>query len=69
MPITIFSTVWAFGIKISIFVILFTWMRAALPRYRYDQLMSIGWKGFLPLSLGGIFLTFCLLITFNMLPY
>jgi len=64
-----FSNGLVFGLKISIFVILFTWMRAALPRYRYDQLMSIGWKGFLPLSLGGIFLTFCLLITFNMLPY
>ena len=69
MPFNIFSNIWVFGLKISIFVILFTWMRAALPRYRYDQLMSIGWKGFLPLSLGGIFLTFCLLTTFNMLPY
>jgi NADH-quinone oxidoreductase subunit H len=69
MPFELFSNVWVFGLKISFFVILFTWMRAALPRYRYDQLMSIGWKGFLPLSLGGIFLTFCLLITFNMLPY
>ena len=69
MPFNIFSNIWVFGLKISIFVILFTWMRAALPRYRYDQLMSIGWKGFLPLSLGGIFLTFCFLTTFNMLPY
>lgn len=69
MPFSFLSNILIFGIKISIFVILFTWMRAALPRYRYDQLMAIGWKGFLPLSLGGIFLTFCLLITFNMLPY
>ncbi len=34
------------GIKISIFVIGFIWMRAALPRYRYDQLMHLGWKVF-----------------------
>merc|ERR1712224_1161357 len=39
------------ALKILIFVILFCWIRAALPRYRYDQLMSLGWKTFLPLSL------------------
>ncbi len=58
-----------FGLKICIFVILFIWMRAVLPRYRYDQLMSLGWKIFLPLSLGYFILTVCILISFNMLPY
>jgi len=58
-----------FGIKICFFVILFIWMRAALPRYRYDQLMSLGWKTFLPISLGYLMLTFITLVTFNMLPY
>nr|NP_038180.1 NADH dehydrogenase subunit 1 [Synura synuroidea]AAF36946.1 NADH dehydrogenase subunit 1 [Synura synuroidea] len=58
-----------FGIKISFFVILFVWIRAALPRYRYDQLMSLGWKGLLPLSIAILILNFCILITFNMLPY
>jgi len=58
-----------FGLKICFFVILFIWMRAALPRYRYDQLMNLGWKAFLPLSLTYLMLTFCLLISFNMLPY
>jgi NADH-quinone oxidoreductase subunit H len=61
-------SIW-FGLKIVIFVILFVWMRAALPRYRYDQLMSLGWKIFLPISLAYLILTFCILISFNMLPY
>jgi len=58
-----------FGFKICIFVILFVWMRAALPRYRYDQLMNLGWKVFLPLSLSHLVVIFCLLLSFNMLPY
>jgi len=62
------GSIW-FGLKIVIFVILFVWMRAALPRYRYDQLMSLGWKIFLPISLAYLILTFCILISFNMLPY
>ena len=35
------GSVW-FGLKICFFVILYVWMRAALPRYRYDQLMGLG---------------------------
>jgi NADH-quinone oxidoreductase subunit H len=58
-----------FGIKICFFVILFIWMRGALPRYRYDQLMGLGWKIFLPISLGYLLLTVSLLLSFNMLPY
>lgn len=46
-----------FGIKIVFFVILFIWVRAAYPRYRYDQLMRLGWKIFLPLSLGYLIFT------------
>jgi NADH-quinone oxidoreductase subunit H len=62
------GAIW-FGIKVCFFVILFVWMRAALPRYRYDQLMNLGWKVFLPLSITYFMLTFCILISFNMLPY
>ena len=40
------------GIKVCFIVFLFVWVRAAFPRYRYDQLMRLGWKVFLPLSLG-----------------
>jgi len=58
-----------FGVKVCFFVVLFIWMRAALPRYRYDQLMGLGWKVFLPISLGYLLLTFCILISFNMMPY
>jgi NADH-quinone oxidoreductase subunit H len=56
------------GLKICIFVIMFCWIRAALPRYRYDQLMSLGWKTFLPISLGWTCLTASILISFNWLP-
>lgn len=42
--------VW-FILKIALVIFAFIWMRASLPRYRYDQLMRLGWKVFLPLSL------------------
>ena len=58
-----------FAIKICFFVILFIWMRAALPRYRYDQLMLLGWKCFLPISIAYLTLIFSVLISFNLLPY
>jgi NADH-quinone oxidoreductase subunit H len=58
-----------FGIKICFFVILFAWMRAALPRYRYDQLMFLGWKVFLPLSFAYVLFTFNMLAVLNCLPY
>lgn len=57
-----------FSLKICIFVILFVCMRAILPRYRYDQLMVIGWKIFLPISLAYLILTFFILVGFNLLP-
>ena len=62
------GSIW-FGLKICFFVILFVVMRAALPRYRYDQLMNLGWKVFLPVSLAYLMFTFCTLNIFNMMPY
>lgn len=44
-------------IKVYIFIFFYLWIRATLPRYRYDQLMGLGWKIFLPLSLANILIT------------
>jgi NADH-quinone oxidoreductase subunit H len=48
--------VW-FIFKVCFLLFVFIWTRATLPRYRYDQLMRLGWKIFLPLSLGYVVLT------------
>lgn len=45
------GSVWL-GLKTSCLAFIFIWIRATLPRYRYDHLMFLGWKVFLPLSLG-----------------
>ena len=47
--------IWLF-IKMSLFFFVFGWVKATVPRYRYDQLMRLGWKIFLPLSLIFVFL-------------
>tara|TARA_B100001250_G_C19742106_1_gene763555 strand:+ start:40 stop:1188 length:1149 start_codon:yes stop_codon:yes gene_type:complete len=46
-----------FIMKITVFLALMIWVRWMLPRFRYDQLMNIGWKRFLPVSLANIILT------------
>ena len=57
-----------FGIKIVFFLFVFIWVRAAFPRYRYDQLMRLGWKVLLPLSLAWVVLVSGVLISFDWLP-
>jgi NADH-quinone oxidoreductase subunit H len=47
--------IWLF-LKIIFFFFIFSWVKATVPRYRYDQLMRLGWKVFLPLSLGFVVL-------------
>ncbi|MCS6991530.1 MAG: NADH-quinone oxidoreductase subunit NuoH [Chitinophagales bacterium] len=44
-------------LKIALFIFFFMWVRWTVPRFRYDQLMKLGWKGLLPLSLLNIFIT------------
>jgi NADH-quinone oxidoreductase subunit H len=53
------------GIKTCMFLFIFIWVRASLPRYRYDQLMRLGWKVFLPLSLGWVIFTAGILFSFG----
>jgi len=64
----IFPNSFWFSLKIVFGVLFFILTRAALPRYRYDQLMHIGWKSFLPLSLGYLLFTVGVLTSFNWLP-
>ena len=55
-------------LKILLLFILFALVKATVPRYRYDQLMRLGWKVFLPLSLTWVVLTASYLFYFNLLP-
>nr|YP_007890480.1 NADH dehydrogenase subunit 1 [Andalucia godoyi]AGH23974.1 NADH dehydrogenase subunit 1 [Andalucia godoyi] len=57
-----------FGMKVMLMVFLFVWVRTAYPRYRYDQLMRLGWKVFLPFSLALVLFVAGLLYTFDWLP-
>jgi NADH-quinone oxidoreductase subunit H len=50
------GVVW-FCLKIAMLLFVFSWTKGTLPRYRYDQLMRLGWKVFLPVSLGWVVLT------------
>jgi len=57
-----------FIIKISFVFYIFSMVKAFVPRYRYDQLMRLGWKVFLPISLIAVVLTSSILFFFNLAP-
>ena len=61
------STLWMI-LKILFLFILFSLVKAIVPRYRYDQLMKLGWKIFLPLSLAYVIITASYLYYFDLLP-
>lgn len=62
------SSYFIFSIKTIFFCFIFIVVRAMLPRYRYDQLMTIGWKVFLPINLGFFIFSASILFGFDILP-
>lgn len=56
------------ALKITFCLFIFVWVRATFPRYRYDQLMRLGWKVFLPLSLLAVAVVAGVLVAFDMAP-
>jgi NADH-quinone oxidoreductase subunit H len=72
-PIPFAPFIWVPGViwfllKIVVCLFVFVWVRATLPRFRYDQLMALGWKVFLPISLAWLVLTAGFLEIFGLLP-
>jgi NADH-quinone oxidoreductase subunit H len=59
--------VW-FALKIAACLFVFLWVRATFPRYRYDQLMRLGWKVFLPVSLAAVVVVSGVLLAFGLTP-
>jgi NADH-quinone oxidoreductase subunit H len=59
--------VW-FALKVAACLFVFLWVRATLPRFRYDQLMRLGWKVFLPLSLAAVVIVSGVLVAFGLAP-
>ena len=61
------GVVW-FTLKVCLLLFVFLWIRGTMPRYRYDQLMRLGWKIFLPFTLAWVILTATVLVLFDWIP-
>jgi len=59
--------VW-FALKVAAVLFVFLWVRATFPRYRYDQLMRLGWKVFLPISLAAVAIVGGAVVAFDIAP-
>jgi NADH-quinone oxidoreductase subunit H len=64
-PFGLFPGVWWLLLKIAFFIFILMWVRSTLPRFRYDQLMRLGWKVILPLALANIFITAIVMVVLN----
>ena len=67
-PLNAIPGIFWFVIKVFLILFVFLWGRATFPRYRYDQLMRLGWKIFLPLTLIWVVITSAFLFYFGFLP-
>lgn len=61
------ATIWLFG-KTGMFMFMFLWVRATYPRYRYDQIMRLGWKVFIPLTFVWVVVVACM-VRFGLGPW
>ena len=57
-----------FALKMAFVLFIFLWVRATFPRYRYDQLMRLGWKVFLPISLAAVVIVGGIVVAFDINP-
>ena len=67
-PLNAIPGIFWFALKVFLILFVFLWVRATFPRYRYDQLMRLGWKIFLPLTLVWVVITSSFLFYFGLLP-
>jgi NADH-quinone oxidoreductase subunit H len=56
LPAGLAGVVW-FTVKLFVFLFLYIWFRGTFPRYRFDQLMDLGWKWMIPLALANVLVT------------
>jgi NADH-quinone oxidoreductase subunit H len=72
-PINVIPFTWVpgpvwFALKVAAVLFVFLWVRATFPRYRYDQLMRLGWKVFLPISLAAVAIVGGAVVAFDIAP-